>query len=743
MRFRFTLIDYTFDPDNPTTTVLPDEPVGWDALEITIKRDPNTHGIFFEYSVNKLSFHGDGYAVIDAAYQDSGVEAYTNLLIEVACSDTDPFEELYMGRLVYPRIKYSQSEMCLVEIPIEQTSCVMKWRNRMENKVNLLATETLDGTAPVTYDGIDKEIKLPAKPIFYVDEGHVEEGYSQEEITFGVVSSIAGDSFTAPRFEIDKEDFDALLGFPVPIRSAFSSVAFPDMDTNEDLGTFQIGTVESPCDVSDLRIDFSLDVDWINPETSNSFAELKACILRTNVNGGFISSDEFNPVTIDFNEESGTYTASGSVTMSPNTGDRIWVGLRMSYISGDSSMGGAPGIRFTVNSWSVIAYYETQCDSSTAKLSLVNEVLSRTAEIISDDCIRVYSDYFGRTDGEPYPANADGCGGLEAICNGLKIRRATKTDGTGADVFVSMKGLFDSLNAIHNIGMGFEPDIYGYGRGDMQVLRIEPVKFFYKSNVLMTCTNPKELQRTLDIKRLFAIVNIGYKQWESEFSGGLDEFLSKREYRTEITQVDTKLDKLSDLIASGYAIEVTRREGRTTEDSKYDNDLFIICLERFYGDSFAVEIFEDLVTGNLLSGENLYNVRISPVRNLMRWYKSLRTVSSSRFKFNSGDANYIAQLQKTDNDDCLLETQVDSLHEDNDISVNNFKNTDDRTPIWLPEILEFSYPLSFTEFKLLQADPTATITVTQGSNSYNGFIDEINYNPSEGEAKFKLLKAWT
>jgi hypothetical protein len=44
------------------------------------------------------------------------------------------------------------------------------------------------------------------------------------------------------------------------------------------------------------------------------------------------------------------------------------------------------------------------------KVNLINEALSRTAEAITNDCLRVYSDYFGRHDAQPYPSPDDSSG---------------------------------------------------------------------------------------------------------------------------------------------------------------------------------------------------------------------------------------------------------------------------------------------------------------------------------------------
>ena len=88
---------------------------------------------------------------------------------------------------------------------------------------------------------------------------------------------------------------------------------------------------------------------------------------------------------------------------------------------------------------------------------MINEAMSRCVESYTNGNMFVYSDYFGRTDAQPQSSVVTGYGGLEAITNGLHIRGCVMPDGSQKPKFsLSMKEIFDSLNAIHNIGMGLE-----------------------------------------------------------------------------------------------------------------------------------------------------------------------------------------------------------------------------------------------------------------------------------------------
>ncbi len=50
MEWQFEIIDR----DSNVYSI--DEPVGWDALKLRLKRDPDMHGVLAEYSVNSFQF---------------------------------------------------------------------------------------------------------------------------------------------------------------------------------------------------------------------------------------------------------------------------------------------------------------------------------------------------------------------------------------------------------------------------------------------------------------------------------------------------------------------------------------------------------------------------------------------------------------------------------------------------------------------------------------------------------------
>lgn len=702
---KFTITDYTTSAAGIATVI--DEPVGWDGLGMRLKRSPGWHGIwdFFDDSYNQLQFDGVGGNILRAAYNLKGVEACVKILIEYACSETDAFQELYTGDFVFLRYNDNCGDRCFVECGVESTSCIMQFKNRIDQKVDLdslrpfdncdcscgntqtvevgggfdaatkvititavdgatpgdltclktgqLITVTgtasndgaytvnaiglgggsttitvdedlvdeIDGTFEITgcllpvpdmvaYDGLGKEIILPTKPILFKDDWGIPSGYTinyTDDLLDSEPIGIAGDYFFPLEWSIDN-----LTEIPDSYRNAsifahLTSGLTDFLDETPALIDNQINPAIY-C-VSDVEIHIELDgsVHVVSDDTLSGGGTF--ILLHVDRNGAIIDSIPLttpgalfctNPSPCGFNIN---YTNIFSLA----PGDRVYLYFLMTNVQYLTGGGGgtpadpfeftlalsAPGI-FTAASTS-------KCEPTPCKVYLINESLSRATEAITDDCLRVYSDYFGRTDAQPYTSESDGCGSHECITSGLHIRakELQKLDLIDYDLVpkmtVSMKDMFDALNAIHNIGMGPEADP---NRPGMELVRVEPFQFFYNGSVLMTCDHVKDVRREINPEVLFSIFKNGYEKWETENINGLNDVFGKREYRTALTQVKNTYERVCKFLASDYAIEVTRRQyGGTTKDWRYDNNTFIICLtDEICLDELIFEADDDTIT---------------------------------------------------------------------------------------------------------------------------------------------------
>ena len=136
--FRFTIIDFTLNKNGVSTVI--NEPVGWDAITIRLKRDNLWHGFFefFDDSISNLEFDEQGFKILKAAYDSFGVDANVDLLIEYKCNPLYEFVFLYQGRFAFKRAQFNCGIRCYAAIGIEASNCLMKFRNRYEQKIDVL-----------------------------------------------------------------------------------------------------------------------------------------------------------------------------------------------------------------------------------------------------------------------------------------------------------------------------------------------------------------------------------------------------------------------------------------------------------------------------------------------------------------------------------------------------------------------------------------------------------------------------
>lgn len=735
-------------------------PVGWADAVFKFRRDRDLHGVFFDYSV-PLKFHGTGYDMIKAAYDADGVEAYLRMIIDVQCEPTDAFEEFYTAKLNFSKIQFLESDVCFVEMVLEDDSCLSMFNNRQDQEIELQSLETLDGQTMEAYDKIAYEISLPSKTILKTDEWLYQDATSGDQQTATRTDTGIGFIEFEPYIWLKTSDiFNEINGIyedhvagesdsvtdvtatPLWIAQGIPGDPSPDwvfnirQKANIQITGFLTNLVLSGCGGVDDKFD--------NVVITLQMIRYRPSDLSSSVHT--IDTDTFASCQESFNEDF-DYVFSGAFPSALLTGDEVSLYWRV-QVSGTynifvplnpTEFQANFTITDTVDSFFEVTL-ETNYSATDAKISLINESFARIVESITNKCLTVKSDYFGRTDSQPYVSADDGCGSLEAITSGALIRRMTD-----ASHKISFKKLFDGLNAIHNIGVGIETDTdrSGYDR-----IRIERAEYFYNDTFIMNCDKVPDIKRTVITDEHYSIYEFGYQKWEAEEFNGLDEFNTTRKYRTSLTSIKNTLSKISSLIASGYAIEITRQQFLApSKDWRYDNDDFIICLKRFgYGDDMIVEQGNIDTPANLIDPDTVYNFRISPNRNALRHLQKVLAsyvdpaIAGSLF-FMSGTGNTSAEGLLEDG--CVYETGVLSEQEP-EINVATLSDDNNGLPIYVLQLWEFEYPLTFAEYQAIRANPMGVISVRYGQQEdfHDCYIRQIEYKPNQGLANFQLLPSY-
>lgn len=562
MEWRFTLIDR-----NGARTVI-DEPIGWDSFSIRVRRHAERHGTFRELQGNNFQFIGKGGALLREEYEQYGVRGDFKLLIEWKCGNA--WSEFYTGTISFDTYNFEDFPVCTVTVDIEQTGPVVSFINRFNQKVDVASAVAFDQvTALTAYPNLTKNIVLISKAITL--RGIAKNTGSQEYILstdsgwFPVSGTGTLQGGINPCFnnvEVDSiKDFD-----PSSIMDFFNYSNYteyiPEIIYNNP-------SQELNCVGTTFDIEFRVKGRYKNLNSGSGNNDLNLVLKKgTNTfNSGATTINSWNIRSSNNNAFTQEFDISYSATVILSPGEKLWLSNFLTYVKTTNY---TADVRIEIDAETYFkASVVSKCDPTSAKVYMINETASRITEAITNNQMKVYSEYLGRKDSDPYDFPQAGCGALRALALGLDIRRAKLADGTEPKLFLSMEDVFNHLSATDNIGVGVEGD---------DKIRIENWKWFYKNNIILQCLDIDKVKKSVITEKIWSTFKTGYDKWETEDYNGQDEILTNRQYRTQVTQVQNELEKTSKIIASGYAIETTRRRSGEDKDWRFDNDVFAICL---------------------------------------------------------------------------------------------------------------------------------------------------------------------
>ncbi len=745
MRWKFTL-----NPDTDNKVI--SEPIGWADIVFTLRRDKKWHGVFFEYSL-PLKFYDDptdatkdAYTFLKTEYELNGVNGMAILKVEYAGSDTDAFTEEGQWRLEFVSYVEECSEVCLIEMNLAANNHLMTFRNRYDQKVNLDADFSFDGTTALTpYTALPISVSLP--PITVLQQADL------ETVPSGVISYSEAD-VVLNGIGTSTQNIIGYVNWNLVPVGGLDEIDTRNLAVNEFVQFADITPIYTMQYAGEYTFTFDLQ------GTSG------ASVITTANNTTCVGDDKFNEFDIQVWIDaagvpellhSANYVGCYSSIADPSiplagvvrtynlaANDEVKIYVRLEATGEYNRALVDKDVDFTITFNGLLnlnVQGKTLSVSSNHNLYLVNEVGSRIIEAITDDNMRFLSNYYGRTDSEPYaaPEGADGIGSLKALTTGLELRDAFLPQLT-----MSFEEFFDGLTAIDNVGIGIEDDT---ARAGYEVIRCESVPYFYGTAVLIQLDKIPAVTIKPAADEIFSTLRIGYEKWEAEEYYGLDEWNTERTYRTDLSSVRNELQQISKFIASGYAIEITRRfkiySSVTKEDWRFDYDTFIICLKRGSSDPYDVEQGNITASANMVDSTTIYNYRISPVRNAMRWLKTVLnayrdpTLGASKLIFTDGKGNVIAEGLMTGAN--VIESA--STAENADVNSTSVGDPIVALPPYIPEEWAFEYPLSLAQYASLKASPKDVIQgrFKQDANYRDFYIREVAYRSNDGMASFTLL----
>ncbi|MGF7219103.1 hypothetical protein GGR92_005283 [Spirosoma lacussanchae] len=552
------------------------EPVGWDAAEWVLQRDPVWHGFTFEFTGDEalLRFRQvEAIDFIEQAYLANGVAATVLLRWGLADSGVDlPMQTL--------KLKMGTKNVVGGELSIaaEVLSMHPDIQPYWDSKISMTARESIK-----TEGGLPQPITppLPANLMLHA------QSIKQTTTTKPPVQPVDTDWLpfvnTGGSILQGGNPLTGLAGTNV-YRTFYLSLPFsePVPDEVKDFSGSMTGiSVDKPAPILiakeegalrvQVTVDFQVDCRLqkagisLNPPDVGSWS-VKCVLVAGNVTYpiGTVRSGRTNSRFMGAQRISATLDLPG-VPVSAGTPISIYGLLE---ISPNRSNWRGTDVRLTANNATLTLTAVTTAPTSTAPAYPIKDVLRQLVAGITGRANAVQSAYYSLAGGNQ---PVDGGGSHRMLTNGFGLRGFTQRPLT-----LSLQDCLTSLQAIDAIGIGYRPTDTG------DVLVVEPIAYFYRNVELLRIESYTVIDRKIDTNRLHPRINIGYRKFPDEGPQVLDEFNVRQEYATPVRE-GVAYEQESDFVASGYAIEMTRRNQftKTPQDSTtYDDDTFIIAVDQ-------------------------------------------------------------------------------------------------------------------------------------------------------------------
>ena len=713
------------------TTVI-DEPIGFDDLQSTIKRQ-DYHGMGAEVSLGTLEFYGAAADIIEGKYAS---DIDSDVLYEVVSGE----ETIYSGQIDLSTISIKQGDYRSVSVKVGEIGAKTVFNNRTDKDVDIDNPVTIDGAAIDTPSWLS--LHIPMKHLLYTNLAKQKTDVTYETIPGGTSSGPYSSDIPYATYE-NRYFHVPLNGDVVNEFSQFGDEAAPLETSTTD----------------DLTPQYIASEDHTTKYGSNTVAHIDAYFdIDVYVHGYIIG---VNNQTIWFkvaakdasgNEIEGTRQGLQRDT----TGKWLNVKCKLSgdltatdsikfylKINGDTSRG-LFKFKIKKGSYYKMTMYDSLQDTNVvANMLLVHDALNVISQAISENALSIKSDWYQTPESHWNPGVIGG-GALKALTNGYKIRGLFSNEDNKRNMPISFKDMIESLSALDCIGWGFSKE------DNETYVRVERWDWFYKDDVILTLDSVNELQIDVDPDHIPTELKIGYKKYATQDQyNSIDSPHGTRTFINGIKALNKKITKESEFIADNYAIEETRR-ARTqvseTEETTYDENIFVFELVKT-DDEYSVG-HTSVNPEKVGNPDEFINAKLTPRHMASRWQDYIfATNNSTPFRFTTGEINYQAVFavipEETEADNITTHSLRPFVE---DPSVQQAENADiaNEHAKFKAEKITFSYPLTIDQYKSVLANPYGLIRLTDGNAIVaEGWIIDFKYKFEDGMADFTLIAKYT
>lgn len=469
------------------------EPDGWKGGKIILERHPSFFSLIEYYegaAGGAFIFYGDngtedgGVNFIKEIERAYGFAAKIQYESEFDPNDTGDYNSLFTGLLeLSGKNEMKDNKM---QVPVVRDDFWSTFMSRQDTPVNISDNIDIDGNAvepvvPVTINLTDQKIRARY------------EGYQEQDVTI----------------EYDIPD------------NQYGIIDFAREEISEINEKHTLYRVENPVLPSSLFTveyggNYNFDIE-IRTATSELFGSATDSNLQVR-----LQIDDDAPIVLtqtgeSFGLESWTnHNYSGNQTLKPHSLIRL-------YFYNNNATGSSYHFIWFPNllrESHLIIVADTEYPATTAQGYLIHDLIHGALCRLGLGTDPFYSEFLGSTQNTTKQYDEDGCGWMYIILKGLQIRGYTLTE---KPFFISFKEIWDGINPILNLGLGYETI------DDNQVIRIEEKGHFVSSGYLIdegvsiNFSGVREISSTYDQEYIFNKIKVGYKKWQSENISGIDD----------------------------------------------------------------------------------------------------------------------------------------------------------------------------------------------------------------------------
>ena len=594
---------------------LVEEPIKFDGGSFKLERDTNYHGFNYEFGVDSLQYERGsvGYNYLKAQLLSDGTD--TDIKFLYGFGDVSSLTVFYLGKLDMNQYKEVEDgdliEFNLVELDFD---------NLLQTAFEVPQIITPPDTLLMHSKVIPKKIEYKNEP----DSRDINSSVAYIEAPVGEIveaNILQSDAIVKNALE---NFYDSAYLFVNSGRSGDDTLEeFYTRDfsvtTDRELNVYEgdkFIAIAKEAGKYTLRIRGTYGLSFKSPSDFTDPYPLQLVVAVTEVDGQTIVSSNTYEAS---NVEVGGLLSPVSVFLSFD--EELSINLKFDqclYVYYLIDVQSSRFATYTAPNYpcllKIIKFAFTQGDPYAPAIEVIADTLAQTSNaLVVSPYSALDSVFKSATERVSSMITSNffsgGCGENLFITNGFNVRGGTNlagVDSTNTSIKVSPKSLFDMYGAIFNLGWGVE-----YNEFKEEIIRIEEVSYFYQDVQILSFDNVSNYTKEIDSSMYFNEVEVGFnkysKQREADKGNTLDDFHTKHTYQTPVKTNKNKKVIKSDMILSGYELEILRRKqflkDGSTERSNFSEDESIFGIWLKSTTPFAGATYS---AGN--TGETLYQL---------------------------------------------------------------------------------------------------------------------------------------